>query len=112
MSRGISPFTRTLPTVRISGRTRTDTDEVVVREGAATIMVNNRELVTLLCSPVDLDCLAIGFLLSEGFCHFYPVDHKYSLVVPATTEVVIHDTRLHPDHSADIFNRQFFNVIR
>ena len=67
MSRGISPFTRTLPTVRISGRTRTDTDEVVVRESAATIMVNNRELVTLLCSPVDLDCLAIGFLLSEGF---------------------------------------------
>ncbi|MBM3120398.1 MAG: formate dehydrogenase accessory sulfurtransferase FdhD, partial [Chloroflexi bacterium] len=31
-----------------------------------TIVVNNQELVTLLCSPKNLDYLAVGFLSSEG----------------------------------------------
>ena len=31
-----------------------------------TIVLNGRELVTLLCSPANLKYLAIGFLLSEG----------------------------------------------
>jgi FdhD protein len=39
----------------------------VVREFSLTIVLNNQELVTLLCSPTNLRCLAAGFLLSEGF---------------------------------------------
>ena len=42
-----------------------DTD-VVVRELPATIILNNKEVATLLCSPHHLDYLAVGFLASEG----------------------------------------------
>ncbi len=45
-------------------------DEVktaVAREAPLTIMVNNQEVITLLCTPSDLNYLAIGFLYSEGF---------------------------------------------
>jgi FdhD protein len=41
-------------------------DDVVVTEFPLTIVLNNQELVTLLCSPQNLDYLAVGFLSSEG----------------------------------------------
>jgi len=40
--------------------------EVVAREFPLTIILNNQELVTLLCSPTNLKYLAVGFLFSEG----------------------------------------------
>jgi len=43
-----------------------DTEDIVTKELPLTIIVNNEELVTMLCSPSDLDSLAIGFLFSEG----------------------------------------------
>ena len=42
-------------------------DDVVAKESPLTIILNNQELVTLLCSPKDLKYLAVGFLSSEGF---------------------------------------------
>ncbi len=41
--------------------------DIVVEEYPLTVFVNSWELVTLLCSPVDLDFLVTGFLVSEGF---------------------------------------------
>ena len=41
-------------------------EDLVVWERALTIIVNNRELVTLLCWPTDQRFLAAGFLYSEG----------------------------------------------
>jgi len=41
-------------------------EDTVVREFPLTIFLNNKELVTLLCSPADLKYLVVGFLLSEG----------------------------------------------
>jgi FdhD protein len=41
-------------------------EDTVVKEFQLTIILNGRELVTLLCSPEKLDSLAIGFLFSEG----------------------------------------------
>jgi len=52
--------------VRISEEGENDTEDVVAREFSLTIILNNQELVTLLCSPTDLKYLAIGFLFSEG----------------------------------------------
>ncbi|MFC2014428.1 formate dehydrogenase accessory sulfurtransferase FdhD [Chloroflexota bacterium] len=46
---------------------RTSIDDVVARELPLTIILNDKELVTLLCSPKDLNYLAVGFLSSEGF---------------------------------------------
>lgn len=40
--------------------------DVVVCEYPFTIHVNEEEMVTLLCSPKDLNYLALGYLLSEG----------------------------------------------
>ncbi|MFC2003685.1 formate dehydrogenase accessory sulfurtransferase FdhD [Chloroflexota bacterium] len=54
------------PIQRVTEEGKTDTEDVVTRELPLTIILNNRELVTLLCSPDQLDYLAIGFLFSEG----------------------------------------------
>jgi len=42
-------------------------EERVAKEFPVTIVLNNQELVTLLCSPKNLDYLAVGYLSSEGF---------------------------------------------
>ena len=41
-------------------------EDEVVREYSLTIILNNQELATLLCSPTNLGYLAVGFLFSEG----------------------------------------------
>ena len=56
---------------RISVSQLTDTEKInvegaVAKEQALTIMLNNQELITLLCTPMDVNYLAIGFLFSEG----------------------------------------------
>jgi len=55
------------PIQRVSKEDRQDTEGIVIKELPLTIILNNHELVTLLCSPTDLKYLAIGFLASEGF---------------------------------------------
>lgn len=55
-----------LPIVRITEEGKSRSQDCVVREFPLTIVLNNQELATLLCSPQDLDYLAIGFLASEG----------------------------------------------
>ena len=51
---------------RVSEDAGTTVQDVVAREFPLTVVLNDRELVTLLCSPADLKHLAIGFLFSEG----------------------------------------------
>ena len=52
---------------RVTKEGKEEIEDVVTMERPLTIILNNRELVTLLCSPADLNYLAIGFLSSEGF---------------------------------------------
>ncbi len=56
----------TLPVKRITKEGESSTEQVVAAEILATIFLNSQELVTLLCSPKDLNYLAVGFLVSEG----------------------------------------------
>jgi len=42
-------------------------EDVVAKEFPLIIILNNQQLVTLLCSPANLRYLAVGFLFSEGF---------------------------------------------
>ena len=51
---------------RVTREDRQDIEDIVIKELPLTIILNNQELVTLLCSPVDLEHLAVGFLFSEG----------------------------------------------
>jgi FdhD protein len=58
--------TERLPVLRVTEKSRDNTVDVVVAEFPLTITLNNREVVTLLCSPVNLEYLTVGFLFSEG----------------------------------------------
>lgn len=52
--------------VRVKDGQEEDLIDQVASETAFTLFVNNQILVSLLCSPNELDTMAIGFLLSEG----------------------------------------------
>ncbi len=54
------------PVLRITKEGRRNTEIEVAKEFLFTIFLNDRELVTLLCSPENLRYLAVGFLTSEG----------------------------------------------
>jgi FdhD protein len=60
--------TGTQPTHYISlhGGTTKPIDDEIVDEVLACISVNGRELATFMCSPNELDKLALGFLYNEG----------------------------------------------
>ncbi|MFC2070936.1 formate dehydrogenase accessory sulfurtransferase FdhD, partial [Chloroflexota bacterium] len=58
--------TRKIPISKFSEEKRSKTEDNVVRELHLAIILNNRKVITLPCSPVDLDSLAIGYLVSEG----------------------------------------------
>jgi FdhD protein len=51
---------------RITPRGKSNAEAVVAREFPVTIILNGQEVVTMLCSPKEMDCLAVGFLASEG----------------------------------------------
>jgi len=55
------------PVLQVTEQGRREFEDIVITEFPLTIILNNRELITLLCSPTKLKCLAIGFLSSEGF---------------------------------------------
>ena len=50
---------------RVTQDSKQDTEDIVVKELPLTIILNGRELVTLLCSPTDLKFLSVGYLFSE-----------------------------------------------
>jgi len=52
--------------LKFTGIGSSSVEDGVVRESPLTIILNNQELATLLCSPANLKYLAIGFLFSEG----------------------------------------------
>jgi len=52
--------------LRFTGKDGSSAEDVVAIEFPLTIILNNQELVTLLCSPINLRYLAIGFLFSGG----------------------------------------------
>ena len=52
--------------LKLDEKSSNSIEGVVAEESPLTIILNNQELVTLLCSPTDLAYLAVGFLSSEG----------------------------------------------
>ena len=52
--------------VRIDGDGRRAQEDLVISEHALTITLNDRQFVTMLCTPSDLEVLGLGFLSSEG----------------------------------------------
>jgi len=62
----VDSLTEAFPVLRLSDKGSESVEDVVVRESPLTIILNDQELATLLCTPADLKHLAIGFLFSEG----------------------------------------------
>ena len=58
--------TERLSILRVTEQHASRKEDIVVKEFSLSIFLNNQELVTLLCSPANLDYLVVGFLLSEG----------------------------------------------
>jgi FdhD protein len=58
--------TKRINALLITDKDRRDVEEVVTTEFGLTIVLNNREIVTLLCTPSSLKQLAVGYLASEG----------------------------------------------
>ena len=52
--------------ISVNGRSPQTIEGAVVEEALACISVNGQELATFMCSPHDLDKLALGFLFNEG----------------------------------------------
>jgi len=62
-------FLKTLETFKITkikGSSREIVDDSVAEEVPFTVVVDGEELVTLLCSPSELEDLAVGFLFTAG----------------------------------------------
>lgn len=53
--------------LQIIGQEKKKGNDTIVREFSLSIFFNNQELVTLACSPSNLEHLVAGFLFSEGF---------------------------------------------
>jgi FdhD protein len=52
--------------IKVTGKRKSEIEDIIVTEAQLTIVVNNQRLITLPCSPNDLQSLAIGFLFSKG----------------------------------------------
>jgi len=52
--------------IRMKGDDIEEVTDQVASEIGFTLNVNEKQVVTLLCTPSELDAMAIGFLLSEG----------------------------------------------
>jgi FdhD protein len=52
--------------IRIKGELIEETTDQVASEIGFSLKVNGKQVVTLLCTPAELDAMAVGFLLSEG----------------------------------------------
>ena len=62
----MSGETSRLEILRIIGGKTESLRGVVIKESPVTIFLDDIELANLMCSPKDLDCLAVGFLFAEG----------------------------------------------
>jgi FdhD protein len=81
-----------IPIFRVTGTTGREDQDPVVIEIRLSIVLNGRELVTLLCSPEKPEFLAAGFLCSEGLIaakediREITFDEEKGLVAVATRE--------------------------
>ena len=88
------------PIQRVTEEGSKDTEDMVTKESPLTIILNNRELVTLLCSPHNLDYLAIGFLFSEGLIN--DKDEINKVIVDERRGVVRVETREDKESNAEV----------
>lgn len=90
---------------RISGDVREEVEDIVTREMPLTIILNNQELVTMLCSPENFNYLAVGFLASEGFIKAKSEINK--VMVDSQRGIVRVETTERKDLAQDLLFKRF-----
>jgi FdhD protein len=83
--------------IALNGLDSLDIDGYVVEESLACISVNGTEVATFMCSPRDLDKMALGFLYNEGLIR--GVDDVRALHMAknrACVDVWLHDMEFEP----------------
>ncbi|CAM3848466.1 Sulfur carrier protein FdhD [Alkalicoccus chagannorensis] len=60
----------TRPIVRYEAGQRKETEDRIVLEEPLTLHINGEEFATMVCTPVDLEEMVLGFLASEGVIRF------------------------------------------
>lgn len=65
--------------IKINGNSRDTIIDRVIREYPFTLYLNGQEIITLLCIPENLEELAVGFLISEGFLDSFEEIDKMDL---------------------------------
>lgn len=93
---------------RVTGKESELLNDLVVSERPVTIVFNDTELATLMCSPMDLDCLAIGFLFSEGLVRNKKDVKK--MVVDEKDGVVWVETRTGQEPPEDVIARRYITT--
>ena len=93
--------------LRFSDKGGSSTEGVVARESPLTIILNDQELVTLLCSPADLTYLVVGFLSSEGLLK--DKDEIRNILVDDERGVVRVETTGDKAFSQDVLFKRFIS---
>ncbi len=94
-------LTKDISIIKYENGTISSVIDVVVKEYALTIMLDGEEFITLLCTPLSLDYLAVGFLLSESVIKSkndiarIRMDEEKGIVEVSTVESSIIAKRLH-----------------
>ena len=99
----MNPISDTL-LIRINGNHAEELVDQVAAETAFTLVVNNEVLVSLLCSPTELDSMAIGFLLSEGLLSRR--EDLKSVIVDDKSSTVLVNLEGLPEDWQDSFNKK------
>lgn len=89
--------------LRFTEESRDSIEDVVAREAPLTVILNDSELVTLLCTPTDLKELSIGFLSSEGLVKSRSEIKK--VLVDEVRGVARVQTTGEGEHNRDVFRR-------
>lgn len=92
------------PILRFTEEDRKSIEDIVAREFPLTIVLDNQELVTLLCSPTNLKYLAIGFLFSEGLLK--GKDEIKKIIIDERRGVVRVETEGDEDLARDVLSKR------
>lgn len=90
---GAKPYTYQV----VEGDSVTAVDGGVIDERLVTIYVNGQELATVMCSPLQLEALAVGFLFNESVIDSYDeIGHVQCNVAGTVIDVLLTHERFNP----------------
>lgn len=97
-----------VPVLRVQGADAAVREDPVVREKPYTLFLNDREFVTLVCSPLQIKELAVGFLCSEGVLRRR--DDLKDVAVNEADGLVWVETREKESPAAEMFLKRFITT--